>query len=798
MPSKQESIKPLKLINQRDLTFQESASKTAPQQKTSNSSSETLKKTSSSSYLVQQMKKQTVYYNKLLNQKLKSLSHSLSKKHQHELEVLQDQIEVLHEKHIKEINHVNLKHKAMELNLQEAYQENEELIKNKHKKEILRLKTAYRKKTAQFHAVNRKKMRVLRQVSKGIKKTTGNRIQISQWLKQKNTIQSVLEDMKERLNAKSNQVQTLQQELEKQSQKIQYTEDAYREKISKIKKEYAVQTHTARLLQKTQIDQLKNENLSLGGFKQKQYLQIQSLQSTHDFEIRETKKNFRAKMYALHLAHKKEIQALVNRPSSLSLKQNYEEKIKKLQQEQAEYTAEMEKNFSAKLYAVHLKHKEIVNKVKQNSSVRRAEELYKQQIKELNQQHASQIQWMQSDYEQNIALTKKDYESQLYHLEKEKGRQIEDLEKRIEDSEQNKPLYEELQRRAEGYQNQIKQLESSIQEHLKQEEKILQDQSHYESLAKKYKVQAEELKEQVQKYQSSGHHAQEDFKISLAQLKTKYYADKVEMRNQSEISIKKLKAEFHADKLTWIQQAEKRECDFKTDHQKEITQLKMDFEQSVQKMQKLHSQTIQKLKDSHKKDMNEVRYNLEEEIRDSKTRYEKTIDDLEDSFTNRITELKTSHEVYLQQLSREMESALIAEKKKNKELTQLYDRDTVNIQKELFSLQTRFKTAGESEGRLTSENHVLSKRVQSLLDENKTLKEQKTLLECNWSELKKEMEAKISQIQSLQKLNQHISQTLFRVRKKTVETSSMAKGKTILKQIKDGDQSDLISELRLY
>ena len=792
-PSKEEKIRSLKLIDQRDLTFQESAA--APDPSPQQEPSKPVKKTPlqiKPSYFVQHLKKQNIYYNKLLNQKLKSLSHSLNKKHQHELKTLKDQIEVLNDEHRKEIDNINLKYKAHELHLTESYQENEERFKNKFQKDREKLKADYRKKITQFHTSNKKKIHTLRQ---SIKETEVHKKQITQWVQHKHSLKKAVSALKQKLQEKSDQVENLQQNLEDKSQFIQNIKQIHQKNISKLKKEYDIKVHAEKLLHQTQLSQLQNKNLSVKNLQKTQGIKIQEMQSRHQFEIQEIQKNFRAKIYAIQLANKNEIQSLMRQRTSQSSMRD--ETIERLKQDHKQYIEEMEKNFSAKLHAVQLKNASAVHKIKQDHSFKKITAQHKQQIEELNKHYESKIRWMQSDYEQSTALMKKNYESQLYYLEKEKTQQIQIMHSLTEDRDKNKNLYEELNKKEENYQSKIKQLKYTLQEQYEKEKKLLKEQIYYKKMEEEYKKQEEDLKEQIQKQKSYAKNSQEEFNVSLAQLKTKYYEDKVEVRNQSETGLKKLKAQFHADKLSWIQKAEKREYSLKEEHQAEITQVKKDFEDSLQTLQNSHHHTLQKLKDSHKKDMKEVRYDLEEKLKDSKTQYENIIENLEEGFAKRMTELKTSHEKHLYQLSREMEKALIAEKKKNEELTQLYDRDTVNIQKEFFSLQTKFKTHEESVGQLSSENEVLSKRVNRLLSKNQELKDQSASLQLSWTEMKQDLEAKNNQIQSLQKLNQHISQTLFQVRRKT---SALEKVRQTPRenQSMEKEDGDIISELRLY
>lgn len=794
IPSKKEKIRPLKLIDQRDLTFQESAA-AAPDPSPQQEPSKPVQKIPAQikpSYFAQQLKKQNIYYNKLLNQKLKSLSRSLNKKHQYELKMLKDQIEVLNDEHRKEIDSINLKHKAHELHLTENYQESEERFKNKFQKDKEKLKADYRKKVIQFHTSNKKKIHTLRQ---SIKDTDVHKKQITQWVQHKNSLKKAIYSLKQKLKEKSDQIVNLQQTLENKSQLIQNIKQVHQENTSKLEKEYDVKIHAEKLLYQTQMNQLQNKNLSVKKLQQTRDVEIQAMQSRHQFEIQEIQKDFRAKIYAIQLANKNEIQSLMHRRVSQSSMRD--ERIERLKQDHKQYVEELEKNFSAKLNAVQLKNTAAVHKIKQDHSFKKITTQHKEQIEELNKHYESKIRWMQSDYEQNTALMKKNYESQLYHLEKEKTQKMQVITNLTEDLDKNKNLYEELNKKEVNYQSKIKQLEHILQEQYEKEQKLLKEQVHYKKLTEEYKKQEEDLKEQIREHQSCAKNSQEEFNVSLAQVKTQYYENKVAIRNQSEIGLKNLKAQFHADKLSWIQKAEKRECTLKEEQLAETTQIKKDFENSLQTLQNSHHQTLQKLKDSHKKDMREVRYDLEEKLKDSKTQYENIIEDLEEGFATRMTELKTSHEKHLYQLSQEMEKALIAEKKKNEELTQLYDRDTVNIQKEFFSLQTKFKAHEESVGQLSSENKVLSGRVDKLLSENQGLKDQSASLQLSWTEMKQDLEAKNNQIQSLQKLNQHISQTLFQVRKKTSDLKKVRQTPRENQNVEKED-GDIISELRLY
>ena len=702
--------------------------------------------------LLKKLKKQSIHYNQILSQKTKHIQieekakyqsrlKGLEKKYQNQLIRLKSLIDEKSQKNEKQIQQLNLQKQAEKLYLEESHAEALSHIHQKNKNSLQKLKEIYHKKIRHFHAENKKKIRALR---KEVKTHS-----IKEIFRQKKI--SHLTETNQKL---SKNIKQIASQLHLKAARIHQIEAEFKKTLSKTKYDYEAQIHSLQLLSKTKKPG----------------------------------------------------------PDSAKLKVSYESKIQELEAQK-----EIIKNFEAKLYALKLQHKEELREIRENSSTKNLKKNYEEKLSTALSKHHSEVIQLNSEHRLQTELLKKNYDAHIHHLKSEFFNQTQNIKAQSEailtkNSEDQQKLESQLtSQEAENktFSEKLKQLqEEKEKQHLKNTQTeenyktLLEKINFLESQNKGLNTQIEATQTQLEKSKKEALHYKEKtlstektLEESKADLSAQFYKEKVEIRNQSETHIQKLQLEFHKEKLSWIEQSEKKEQEFVKKHTEDKAQMTKDFTTSIAALKKEQNSLIERIKSDHQKHTKEVCYDLKEAIEDNKEKYEQRILNIQKEASSRIAEIKTTHEKVLSSLSKEMEQALLDEKKKNTELVELYDRDTVQIQKELISLQTRFKNQEQDVIKWSSENKVLNKRVSTLISENKNFKDQNEALQFLSNALKKELEEKIKRIASLQKLNQHISQALFKAKK----TEKAAAHNIDNTQKKNPLQHhDLVSKLHLY
>ena len=117
------------------------------------------------------------------------------------------------------------------------------------------------------------------------------------------------------------------------------------------------------------------------------------------------------------------------------------------------------------------------------------------------------------------------------------------------------------------------------------------------------------------------------------------------------------------------------------------------------------------------------------------------------------------------------------------------------MKQEIRSLESKTKTQKIDLDKAVQENQTLLERIQCLSEENENIKKQNNTLQNTWGELESQVNTKNEQIISLQKLNQHISQSLFEEKQsKKLETKTAPNSDTSFAE----DPNQLLSDLHLY
>lgn len=274
----------------------------------------------------------------------------------------------------------------------------------------------------------------------------------------------------------------------------------------------------------------------------------------------------------------------------------------------------------------------------------------------------------------------------------------------------------------------------------------------------------EELQQQLKSYtqnQQTQVPVPRSHPLKIHHVQSSHLEEKIIIRSHNEDQLHKLRLQSESEKQELIHKLNEKEKQLIELHEQQLGGIKEKQKSSIQSLIDTQGESISKLKSSHKKDIDELRYENQSVLEEIHKKYKDTISSLENSISTRITELKTEHENQIEYMIKETEGSLVSGKVRNKELIELYDKDTVAMKRDLIALQSLTRVQKKDLDRVLQENQAFISRIETLLSENTKLKEQNQLSQDAWMRIDMDLEQKTKQISSLQKLNQHISQSLF-------------------------------------
>ena len=555
----------------------------------------------------------------------------------------------------------------------------------------------------------------------------------------------------------------------------------------------------------------KKHKKSLIALKKGYEAQLKNKQTQFEQSLKTLKDQHKAKLKAKNLDNKKTMKALrrqlrLQPPSDFSLKKKLIEAVVHFKKEHDKKLRQIKINHEEALAAREAAYKEALSQIKGD---------FKDQIIEIKTQQNSKLKAVHLQYKEKIeGLKNKKAWQNLKALTK----QVEELKnKKVNQDalaeEEAKKHQSEMLSLGENYKKEINTLKEQIQKagqeiarrtdelqtYTHQEEelhtlrgRVLAHQTENTSLNRQmseYKNQIEDLNRDKNQFLKQ---KEEQHKKQIAELTSKHYEEKISIRSESDRKLSEMQMSFHTEKMDWIQKIQSAKSENKTAHQELIEKMENDFKNQTAEMKAEHEQNQRELSEAKTKELKEVQYTLNEKLEDHRQKYSKQIEDRERAHSERIMELKTSHENHILSMTREAEKSFIEERVKNEKLIRLYDADTESMKKDIALLQNSLNMKKDSANKLFGENKILSNRVQSILSENQTLKEQNSVLKEAFDELNSKLEQKLEQILSLQKLNQHLSQSLFKAKKVKTKSRGVSSG------VKDKERESLLSDLRLY
>ena len=710
---------------------------------------------------------------------------------------LKGQIEDLRKKRKRENHQLKLRYEAQMLMLKDQHKHAFLQLKNKHKQAMdkMRLQQSPVESSAKS-GLKTEKQASLKKLLSLLK------VKIAQSTQQSSQVNNSLA---------GSHLDTQQAEKEKYDK----LKKKYQEKLKLLKDRYQTglnlnQFELSRKLEQIKKDIRKDEKHS---YKNK----IQEVKDHYECQLLKLKKEKEQQQADLESQYKRQIHQI--RKSSHYENKDLKAHLLYMEQSHTEQVHNLRQVFKSKFHAQSLQYQQDLKKVREQNKVRRLKKHYAQKISSLKESYDNDLQQIQARFSsenqvlQNTLNTKKEfYEKQQAELKVQYENIIQNLKT------EGLSAVQKLEQSLHSGQDEHEKILSSLKKDYESKVKMHEDNlSHLQGKYQKLQSQSASLERQLAEYQSQAkdlshtHKVQTNILINrhkqeIADLEAQYLKDRIEIRSQSDAKINELKTSFHAEQLEWVKEQDKKDVRVKSMHENQINELKNSFNKTLDDL-KTQSETSQNLiKDQYQKDLKEGAYELTSQLEEAQEKYKKSLSELEDSHSKRITGLKDTHESHLQYLTKDFEKNLIKEKQRNEELVQLYDKDTSEMRSHLLSVKSKLQSQEAGFKQLKEENQVLFKRNQTLIMDNKDLQSQNKTLQEVFGEVQSQLEEKIQQIQSLQKLNQHISLSLFKAQKKKSEGGQSHRAVPTAKQkslnqkqeVEDDKETRLRSELHLY
>ena len=719
---------------------------------------------------------------------------------------LKGQIEDLRAKHKKENHQLKLQYEAQLLLLKDQHKRTLVQLKDKHKQTLDKIKLQHNFSIKEAQRPVKSGFNIEKQVS--FKK-------LLSLLRTKMAHSQPSSDLK-------NNSPVLHSELvEKEWQeKYDKLKNKYQEKLKLLKDRYQTglnlnQFELGRKLEQVKKDIRKDEKHS---YKNK----IQEIKDHYECQFLKLKKEKEKKQEDLENQYRLQIAEI--KKSSHNEKKDLKAHLLYMEQNRVEQMNELHQVFRAKFHAQSLKYQQELKKIKKQSTARQLKKHYEKELFALKEQHNNEIQQVQGQlsrenqvfqetlnqkkdlYEKQQDELKNQYENKIQNLKKEHLSAVQKLEQSLQTEKNNNEkelssLKESYETKVQSYKDNFDQLKIKHQKRQSEtaslERQLAEYQSQVKDLSHTHKIQTDIL---------MNRHKQE-----IADLTAQHLEDRIEIRSQSDIKINELKTNFHAEKLEWVKEQDQKDIRVKSMHENQINELNHSFNKTLSDLKARNDSAQNLIKKQYQKDLKEATYELTSQMSETQEQYKTSLSELEESHSKRITELKDAHESQMQYITKEFEKNLIKEKQKNEELIQLYDKDTSEMRSHLLSVKSKFQSQEMDLKQFKEESQVLSKRTRILLEENKTLQSQNKTLQEVFGEVQSQLEQKIQQIQSLQKLNQHISLSLFKAQKKKSEAGhssshslenskkkSSNQNQETMDNVDDDKETRLRSELHLY
>ena len=340
------------------------------------------------------------------------------------------------------------------------------------------------------------------------------------------------------------------------------------------------------------------------------------------------------------------------------------------------------------------------------------------------------------------------------------------LEKQIQNNESGKFNYQKL----DGL---VKTLKVQQEEILQELETAQKENSvlkiNYENLRKSFSHQEEGFKQTMMGFQKRYSNNQNKLKQTQEQLRRKErkYSDLEIMMDEMEKGFerqkqdfnKKLKKEINYTKETLVKQ-----------NGKEVSRLVVQLNDQINRNQDLENQ-LHRNKTQQSEKMLKQRGDLVKEISELKSTIElqnlnhekdkaESLESLKSEYETKINNLTGSFDRKLQHVQTEMDNDFLSERKRSEIFKTIKEKQVQELKQGLEQLQKESHQHKTSHFALEKSNKETLAKLKTQIAKNKQLEEQNKNINQLWHEMQQTLEKRNAQLQSLQKLNKELSQSL--------------------------------------
>ena len=340
------------------------------------------------------------------------------------------------------------------------------------------------------------------------------------------------------------------------------------------------------------------------------------------------------------------------------------------------------------------------------------------------------------------------------------------LEKQIQNNESGKFNYQKL----DGL---VKTLKVQQEEILQELETAQKENSvlkiNYENLRKSFSHQEEGFKQTMMGFQKRYSNNQNKLKQTQEQLRRKErkYSDLEIMMDEMEKGFerqkqdfnKKLKKEINYTKETLVKQ-----------NGKEVSRLVVQLNDQINRNQDLENQ-LHRNKTQQSEKMLKQRGDLVKEISELKSTIElqnlnhekdkaESLESLKNEYETKINNLTGSFDRKLQHVQTEMDNDFLSERKRSEIFKTIKEKQVQELKQGLEQLQKESHQHKTSHFALEKSNKETLAKLKTQIAKNKQLEEQNKNINQLWHEMQQTLEKRNAQLQSLQKLNKELSQSL--------------------------------------